>query len=155
MLLCIDTRYGLGKHKDAIDPDTLVHFAKTTLATNLLYMAAVPVVKITFLLQYLRAFPVAYVQLISKVSIVLITLWGAGNILVLLLECFPLSKVWDPTLRPASCIDFLAFWLTYAGIHILTDFIIFGLPLPSLWNLMCIPKGQRIALIGVFGLGFL
>ncbi len=132
-----------------------MHFAKTALATNLLYMTAVPVIKITFLLQYLRAFPVPYVQLVSKLSIVLITLWGTGNILALLLECFPLEKVWDPTLRPASCIDFLAFWLTYAAIHILTDFVIFALPLPPLLNLMCITKAQKIALVGVFSLGFL
>ena len=155
MLLCLDTRYGLGKHKVTLDETPLKDFAKTALATNLLYMTAVPVIKITFLLQYLRAFPVAYVQLISKISIVLITLWGTANILVLLLECFPLRKLWEPNLTPASCIDFLAFWLTYAGIHILTDFIIFALPLPSLWNLMCITQAQKVALVGVFSLGFL
>lgn len=150
----LDTRNGLGKHTARLDAEAVIRFEKTAYATNFIYQAAIPVIKLALLLQYLRAFPVGYIQAVSKATIVFITAWGISQLIAVILYCIPLRKVWEPTI-PGTCINLLAFWYANAVVHILTDFLIFALPLPALWKLGFVTRSQRIVLVGVFALGFL
>jgi hypothetical protein len=51
-----------------------------------------------------------------------------------------------------TCIDINAFYLANAALTITTDFITYTLPMPTLWSLQ-MPKQQKLALMGIFGLG--
>jgi hypothetical protein len=78
----------------------------------------------------------------------------ACNIWVLIaafIRCIPLNAAWDPTVK-GWCLG-LAATRGNSILHIITDFMIFVLPLPALINLNIQVK-QKIGLVLVFCLGF-
>jgi hypothetical protein len=68
------------------------------------------------------------------------------------IQCIPLEAVWNPNVH-GWCLD-RSRVTSNIIIHIVTDFMIFALPLPALWKLNIYWK-QKTALIAVFSLGFL
>jgi len=70
--------------------------------------------------------------------------------------CVPLEAFWNWWLvfvRPVYCQPATLWWAN-AGLHIASDVMIFLLPLPML-STLSLPRKQKIALVGVFALGFL
>lgn len=122
-------------------------------AVIILYQVTFASVKAVYLLQYRRVFPLPSVQKICDIVLVFVVLWGVSQIVVTGLACIPLSRMWDPTVE-GHCIDELCFWYIVSTISILTDVIIFVIPLPFLRNLPIQPI-QKVVLTAVFGLGFL
>jgi hypothetical protein len=92
---------------------------------------------------------------ITTVIIVLVILWTITTMLLGLLQCRPVASYWDPAAYPDHyCSPFLPGWYSNAAVNILSDIVIFTLPIPVLWKLQ-MPKSQRISLIGIFGFGLL
>ena len=85
-------------------------------------------------------------------AFVLVALWSISQLLVVIFTCSPIHKFWLPE-TPGTCIPNLPFWYVNAAGNIVTDVIVFVLPLPALSRLN-LRKGQKVALIGVFSLGF-
>jgi len=86
------------------------------------------------------------------VAFVIVGLWSVSQLLVVIFTCSPIEKFWNSDL-PGTCIPNLPFWYINAAGNIVTDVIVFILPLPSLSRLN-LRKGQKLGLIGVFSLGF-
>lgn len=86
------------------------------------------------------------------VAFVIVGLWSVSQLLVVIFTCSPIEKFWNSDL-PGTCIPNLPFWYINAAGNIVTDIIVFLLPLPSLTRLN-LRKGQKLGLIGVFSLGF-
>lgn len=68
------------------------------------------------------------------------------------IQCIPLEAVWNPAVK-GTCLG-LAVTIGNSVLHIVTDFFIFLLPIPTLAKLK-INQKQKIGLIFVFSLGFL
>ncbi len=68
------------------------------------------------------------------------------------IQCIPLEALWDSDVE-GSCLG-NAVTIGSSIIHIITDFIIFALPIPTLASLR-IHRRQKIGLLGVFSIGFL
>jgi hypothetical protein len=68
--------------------------------------------------------------------------------------CYPIAAFWDITITNAVCLPKEAIWFTNASLNILTDFMIFILPIPVLISLN-LGRKKKIGLIGVFAVGFL
>ena len=64
----------------------------------------------------------------------------------------PLDSFWDLSKQPLFVQSDQMYWAC-AGLHMSTDVLIFMLPLPIIMVLR-IPRRQKIALCGVFSLGF-
>ena len=71
---------------------------------------------------------------------------------LLLFACNPVAKQWDATL-PGHCINTVPSYYGLAGTSLGFDILIIALPLPVLGNLQ-LRRKQKIALMGVFALGF-
>ena len=72
-------------------------------------------------------------------------------LLAQLLICRPLSYFWDqPT--DGSCGNSRSFYIFIAVFNLITDIIIFVLPLPILWRLQ-MARGRKLAQSGIFGIG--
>ncbi len=108
--------------------------------------------KITFLLQYYRVLAVRKMQTIVMLALVSVTLWSLAQLLVVIFTCSPIDRFWDQEL-PGTCIPNLPFWYINAGGNIVTDVIIFVLPLPVMTSLN-LRATQKLMLIGIFSLGF-
>ncbi len=68
------------------------------------------------------------------------------------IQCIPLEAIWNPAVQ-GTCTS-LSVNIGNSVLHIVTDFAIFILPIPSLIKLK-IDKKQKIGLMVVFSLGFL
>lgn len=82
-----------------------------------------------------------------------ISAWSIALVFISIFNCIPIEGFWKKT-TPAQCIPNLPLWYVNAGGNIITDVIIFALPIPIVWKLK-MPGAQRLSLIAVFGLGFL
>lgn len=68
--------------------------------------------------------------------------------------CVPVRAFWEPDLAGAHCINRTFVWFFHASINILTDLIIFIIPIPVISSLK-LPRKQKILVMFLFGLGVL
>jgi len=93
-------------------------------------------------------------------SIVFVVAYGVIFALLLFLTCRPISAFWhlvDPIWALShkfTCTDEAAEILVAATISILQDIIAFALPVMLVWNLQ-LPQRQKVAVMGIFGVGLL
>lgn len=106
-----------------------------------------------FLFQYRRVFPLRNFQRVCDLLLVFIVLWALGGTVGAILNCRPLKRNWDPLL-PRDCAGRMSFWFAMGILHVLTDALIFILPLPLLRTLP-LPRPQKMILMAIFSLGFL
>jgi hypothetical protein len=111
------------------------------------------VVKLTFLAQYYRVLVSRRFRIICVVAMIIVGLWSFSQVLVGIFICRPIAGFWDSSLSP-DCIPTRTQWYINAAGNILTDVVIFVLPLPVLVHLK-LPNAQRLSLVAIFSLGFL
>ncbi|KZL86530.1 integral membrane protein [Colletotrichum incanum] len=143
------TRFGLGKHVWMTPLKTIIKGQKVAMLIIILYNVAFITIKITFLLQYRRVFPLPRIELLCNIGIAFLALFGI-SLLVSAGITYNLvfsNNYWN------SPINILGWWLANASIHLVTDILIFILPLPLLGRLR-LHKPQKLALIASFALGF-
>ncbi len=119
--------------------------------SSLGYHGTIILLKTTFLLQFRRVFPLPTFQRLCDFFLAFLAVWAVAGIIGGATICLPLN--WDP-LEPAwTCHRRLWFWMAHGVIHVVTDVLIFVMPLPML-NTLRLPPLQKMVLIGVFSLGF-
>ena len=57
-----------------------------------------------------------------------------SNLWTQIFGCTPRAKYWDPDI-PGHCINYTKAGLAYGSMNVVSDFIIFVLPLPIVWGL--------------------
>ena len=84
----------------------------------------------------------------------MVAVYCTGSLLFFCLNCRPIQANWDHTIEDAKCGNQRAGWLGTGVANIITDVIILSLPMPSVWDLQ-LPTRTKVAVLGVFGLGFM
>ncbi|KAK4235822.1 hypothetical protein C8A03DRAFT_17469 [Achaetomium macrosporum] len=147
------TRLGLGVHIDVLSLSERSTLLQLIFVSASGYHFIIMLVKSTFLLQFRRVFPLPTIQRLCDIFLVFIALWavagGIGGVVV----CLPLSKNWDPLEPSWTCTTRYRFWLGHGILHVVTDVLIFVMPLPLLKTLP-LPPLHKAVLMGVFCLGF-
>ncbi|KAL2271334.1 hypothetical protein VTJ83DRAFT_705 [Remersonia thermophila] len=152
-MVALNTKYGHGRHLAVVDPTLLWKYFRTFYISIVLYNASLTATKLTFLLQYHRILGnTAGMRKVIVIAFVLVGLWSISQLLVVIFTCTPIHKFWLPE-TPGTCIPNLPFWYINAAGNIVTDVIVFCIPLPSVTRLK-LRRGAKLALIGVFCLGF-
>ncbi|KAI4741389.1 hypothetical protein E4T50_08185 [Aureobasidium sp. EXF-12298] len=126
--------------------------AKLFLSWNVLYVVLIHVTKASILTQYLRIFPTRTMRRLTWLlfaALVPSVLWG---VFASIFFCNPVRKIWLPMV-PGKCISTRTYWLSVSAVNIVLDFAVLALPMPVISRLK-LPKRQKIALVGVFLLGF-
>ncbi|KAL0935562.1 pth11-like integral membrane protein [Colletotrichum truncatum] len=152
LLMLINTHYGDGLHVVRLSRWEYLKTQEIAIAAVALYQAAFPLIKSTFLLQYRRAFPLPPFQKLCNIFILFIITFGITQVVSICLACIPLRSLWDSTV-PGRCIKLLDWWLIGSSINLVTDIVIFCMPLPLLQTLPLVMK-QKVVLTAIFGLGF-
>jgi hypothetical protein len=165
-----DTIYGAGRHIAVVDPLllwkyftvcriqsskempslTLPH--QTFYVSIVLYNGSLTAIKISFLLQYYRILSTQRMRRLILAALAFVSLWSISQLLVTIFTCTPIEKFWKPEV-PGTCIPNLPFWYINAAGNILTDVIVFVVPLPALGSLK-LQRSQKLMLLGIFSLGF-
>ncbi|KAL2132608.1 hypothetical protein VTI74DRAFT_3598 [Chaetomium olivicolor] len=152
IMVAANTRNGHGQHLAVVDRSLLWKYFRTFYISIVLYNGSLTATKLTFLLQYYRILGTGQMRMIIIAAFVLVAMWSISQLLVVIFTCTPIHKFWLPE-TPGTCIPNLPFWYANAAGNIVTDVIVFVLPLPALTRLN-LRRGQKLGLIGVFCLGF-
>ncbi|UNI24619.1 hypothetical protein JDV02_010353 [Purpureocillium takamizusanense] len=156
------TSRGLGKHIWANPPEAALDWAIALFIGELSYTLTMLCAKWSILAFYWRAF---HVRKSIKVPIcvlaVCVLCWGIAVFLVAIFQCVPVHAWWqrfDPVnpLPPSAytCgVNSHEFFYGNAIPTIVTDVLMLALPAPYIWTLN-LPRGQKVALAGVFLVGF-
>lgn len=84
---------------------------------------------------------------------VVVIITGTINLILDFTACIPLDAFWDGSVQATYCHSNEVYY-GLTGVQIVTDFLIFLLPLPVVWSIRA-PKDQKIVLSIVFSFGFL
>ncbi|KAK3986827.1 hypothetical protein QBC44DRAFT_332569 [Cladorrhinum sp. PSN332] len=85
-------------------------------------------------------------------TIVWIALFNSAFIVVVFTQCRPITSYWNILLSGRDCLPEGPPLLTQAAMTVVADFIVWVLPLPTLYKAR-LPLSQRIALIVLFSFG--
>ncbi|KAJ4519456.1 hypothetical protein HRR83_004519 [Exophiala dermatitidis] len=81
--------------------------------------------------------------------------FGISSVFVILLQCIPLSHMWNPLASPdAKCVDIMTFFYCNSIIMIVNDVILYLIPMVLLRNVDMV-KPHRLGLYALFALGLL
>ncbi|KAI1298948.1 hypothetical protein F5Y03DRAFT_409007 [Xylaria venustula] len=150
---CINTTNGLGTHYwDLGSHEEAIAYSKNFYVSIVFYNSGLMATKMTFMVQYYRVLVMSKFRIVCIVAMVAVGAWSLSQILIGIFLCKPIAGFWDASLN-AKCIPLPLQWYVNAGGNIITDIIIFILPLPVLTRLD-LPKMQKISLVGIFSLGF-
>ncbi|KAI3529947.1 hypothetical protein CSPX01_15170 [Colletotrichum filicis] len=150
IMLCLGTRFGLGKHVWMTQAQTIEKAQKLAMFIMMIYSIAFVTIKIAFLLQYRRSFPLLMVEMLCNAGIAFLVLFGV-SLMVSAGITYSLVLKREMTDSPVSV---LGWWLANASIHLLTNIFIFVLPIPLLGRLR-LRRGEKLALVISFTLGLL
>ncbi|OHW98284.1 integral membrane protein [Colletotrichum incanum] len=146
--------FGLGEHLYYAWPSYSSYIEAGTF-TNLFYSISLTLTKISILLLYIRILTYDLVRLLGKILLGIVVVSHTWIIVSILTTCIPLSAAWnfDPLGPAVYCHPISVFWGN-ACLHLVTDFLIFLLPLPVISS-MRLPRRQKMGLYFVFCLAFL
>ncbi|OHE96704.1 hypothetical protein CORC01_08021 [Colletotrichum orchidophilum] len=147
------TRYGLGRHQQTLTPEEMIKVAKCFWVSVLFYALGHILFKMAFLLQYYRVLVTHHMRKFYIAAMIFVMAWGIGVVVIMCIWCIPLDGFWDHSVQ-AKCLPQEVLYYEFGACSILTDVLIFLLPLPALIQLK-LPKSQKIYLFGIFSLGFL
>lgn len=122
--------------------------------SSLGYHVTLMLLKSAFILQFRRVFPLPTFQRVCDIFLGFLAVWTVVGIVGGVTVCLPLSKTLDPREPTWSCDKRFWFWMSHGIVHVITDVLIFVMPLPLLRTLP-LPPLHKIALTAVFCLGFL
>ena len=126
---------------------------------GILYGPAMFFTKLSILLQYLRIFVPnrksnMFMFVGVQVCIWSLFLFYLVDTAFLIKICTPRRKIWNPLMTTGHCFNETALYLAQGVINVISDFMIFFLPMPSLWKLQ-MPRKRKILTMTVFATGFL
>jgi hypothetical protein len=120
------------------------------------YNLSLTLTKISIVFQYKRIFTTPKVVRFCWIMIGILVVYGFWTVIGSALMCIPVQKFWDIYMpeNEGYCMNKLQFWFSNAALNIITDCMIFAIPMPLLKQLQ-LPKKQKIGLMFVFGFGAL
>ena len=127
---------------------------EATYAIEVLWAASLLPVKLSILALYVRIFgSLRYMRVLTWVTAAYSIAWTIMAVLVLTLQCLPISKNWYMDL-PGHCIDTRVFFFVGSALDLLVFFALLVLPIPPVWNLQS-GFHERISVMGIFLIGSL
>jgi len=146
------TFYGLGHHVWTLSQENIQQWNMEQWYSFLFYTMSLSFTKMSILFLYLRVMVHGPMRIINLVVLGIVVVCNIWSFISNFVSCIPLEAGWDSSIQ-GTCLG-VAVSLANSVIHVITDFIIFLLPLPVILKLK-INKKQKIGLVAVFSLGFL
>ena len=146
--------YGGARHLEYLEahPELVPHRGKIDLyAQPILYCLAAALPKLSILMLYLRIFTDRFSRVICWALVGILSVLAVINVFVVLFQCQPRSKAWNPT-EPGHChnIELHFIWGTFP--NIVTDLVMLILPLPVIYRLHAKPR-VKLGLMATFLVG--
>lgn len=107
----------------------------------------------SILFLYMRTLTHHWVQRTLRVLMAMVILTCLTGIGLVVTACIPLTAYWDSDIQAKYCHSTDAYY-AILGIQLVTDLLIFLLPLPVIWSMRA-PRDQKLMLLMLFSFGFL
>lgn len=136
---------------------TLMIGPQLVFVMEFVYSCTIPAIKMSVIMFYHRLFPVPRFTYLLYFCTFLALGWFVGVMVFNLIQCHPYSYFWEQygdTGAQGSCLDVEAYFMGNGIAEAITDFIILCAPFHEVWKLH-MPTPQKLAVIGIFGLGAL
>ncbi|KAL1843194.1 hypothetical protein VTJ49DRAFT_2745 [Mycothermus thermophilus] len=150
--LVIQVNHGMGKHVWDVDPNNFLVMMQAWWFALLTYVLTLSLTKVSICLLYLTIFTFEWAQRASWVVLFIVVASNLTAFVSTLTYCLPLEAAWNPAVEPWFCHSDEMWWAN-AALAIVTDFLIFILPMPFLAPLK-LPRRQKVIVVGVFAIGF-
>jgi len=85
--------------------------------------------------------------------IIFTTLTGFSYVIVIAFQCKPIPYAWNKSLAGGKCVNVTAVFYSHAAINIVTDIVVYVMPMKTLWGISR-PQKEKIGLVVMFGVGF-
>ncbi|KAI1856340.1 uncharacterized protein JN550_013826 [Neoarthrinium moseri] len=145
--------YGWNIHVWDLTFKEIVQGRKISIAGQTIFVFASGLVKLSILVSYLRiAVPGSLFRQVTWATIGIVTVAIPVFLLLLWLQCIPSTSYWNLFAPERDCIPEAPPLMGQTIVTVITDFVVYILPMPTLWALK-LPLTQRIGLMTVFGLG--
>ncbi|CAL5867485.1 uncharacterized protein PFLUO_LOCUS1704 [Penicillium psychrofluorescens] len=153
-LICtiIGGNYGLGKHVWAVPILNVVEVVRILFIYVILYIANVPLIKLSIILFYRRIFGMTKLMWFC---IFLTVGYFVSCMIAFLVCCRPVSYYWTQYVDPSGgkCVyNLYPFYIGNAAANVTTDVIILLVPIPMVWKLQ-MKSTQKLLISGIFMLG--
>ncbi|AEO69854.1 uncharacterized protein THITE_14746, partial [Thermothielavioides terrestris NRRL 8126] len=139
--------HGAGQHVwdlDATDTADSIGWARAAWYGILFYNLSLCFSKIAILLLYIHLFAFKWARRAGQVLLGIVVLTSVYMALVAFTACIPLQSYWDPSVPKKYCQP-QSVWWSSTGMHMVTDFLIFLLPMPVVWTIH-LPRRQKLIL---------
>jgi hypothetical protein len=100
----------------------------------------------------LRLSPQRWFRYSIFATLALIVGYTTGIFFSLIFACDPIARSFDITITTGSCINSAGLYIATAAANIISDVILFILPIPMVITLQ-VPLKQKIGLMFIFGVG--
>ncbi|KAK1672104.1 hypothetical protein BDP55DRAFT_674406 [Colletotrichum godetiae] len=150
-IFSICTTFGLGMHIWTIPDEVQQTGRRATIAATLSYHITFIFVKIALLLLYRRVFAHPKFCLVCDAMLGFIVAFGIAVVVSSVVISAP---GWRGDTFAFERYDQGTWWMATAAVHLVTDMIIFFMPIPLLSSLN-LKRAQKAALIVTFGVGFI
>ncbi|KAK8024950.1 hypothetical protein PG990_002773, partial [Apiospora arundinis] len=145
--------YGWDRHVWDVPYWMLVQGRKVSAAGQAFFVFASGLGKLSILLSYLRiALPGTLFRRLTWGAVAFNVLTMIVFFVLLWAQCSPPSSYWNLDRTEQDCISEVPGIMSQAVVTVLTDFIVYVLPMPTLYRLS-LPMRQRVGLMVLFGLG--
>lgn len=125
------------------------------LALQEVYTAASLAVRVAIVLLVLRIVsPVKRYRILVYVLLFIITVYHVAKAFAFLFGCVPIALNWNITIKGGHCIDRFKLAVAFNALNVITDVLLWTLPIPVVWNLQMRIR-HKIEVLSVFGVGLM
>ncbi|EUC45546.1 hypothetical protein COCMIDRAFT_95210 [Bipolaris oryzae ATCC 44560] len=145
--------YGWDRHAWDLKPHEMMVGRQASMAGQTLFVLASSTIKMSILVSYFRIAPeksvfrklvwATFALVFAAFVVFLVALW---------VQCIPISSYWKLNADHRDCIPEGPPLVVQSVLNVVTDFMIYALPIPTLFSLS-LPWSQRIGLIVLFSVG--
>lgn len=130
-------------------------FFQIFLPVQIIYVASAVAIKTSLILLYYRLFSlIRWFRWELALAWILVVLYFIVVVLVAILECKPVSYIWDKSIPGGTCINRYEFYRWNGVANLILDFMVLTLSMPVIWHLQ-LKSRQKVSLTVVFLLGLL
>ncbi|KAI7464015.1 hypothetical protein KC351_g15670 [Hortaea werneckii] len=149
----VSVAWGVGFEKGDAPDWWALEAIKAVYVIEIFYYFSLFFVKVSILMLYLRLAGSLRTFLYWGAigTLVIIVAQFVSTVVVVGVQCLPMSTYWDPTVG-GTCININDFFYSTNIFTIITDIMIIGLPIATLWKLNC-PRAQKYGIMLAFLLG--
>ncbi|KAI1336384.1 integral membrane protein [Xylariaceae sp. FL0016] len=148
--------HGLGRHIGDVFPlgrENMMIWSFAVWLSSVLYNSCLGFIKLSVLALYMRLGD-HNLRRVASVMMVVVACSVIANVAACIWQCIPVRAAWDLKIGPHDkyCIDISAYYLANAAINILTDILVYTLPIRLIVRLQ-VPHRQKIGLSIILCLG--